>query len=240
MTTASTPHSDPLRAVRDAVRDSIRTSGRPRCHDVETCLDVSSRHVGVALWAAGLERVWRRNEAAGEPPLLGLDHALLVTATPTLLFGSAVTALDQCVASAAFWEAATPGKGFKDKRDKWYSTGDLLKGAKREATPFPAPPWFDSWFDALVAHGAWDLTKPYRNRQLHQIQSRSVAMHVPTVTVTASVGGSRREPRPTPPPASSVEQFGPTITPGGRDVQQHYDEVSAFVLAQWTAFWQHF
>ena len=218
------------------MRDNIRTSGRPRSHDVETCLDVSSRHVGVALWAAGLEQVWRRNEADGKPPLLGLDHELLVTATPTLLFGSAVTALDQCVASAAFWKAETPDEGL-NKRGNWYSTGDLLNGAP---PGFKAPPWFDSWFSTLVADGAWKLTKPYRNRQLHQIQPRSVQVYLSTVTVTASVGGSRPEPRPTPPPASSVEQFGSTITPGGRDVQQHYDEVSTFVRAQWTAFWQHF
>ena len=104
MTSSSVPH-DPLRAVRDAVRDTVRASGRARRHDVETCLDVSARHVGVALWASGLERIWRTNEAAGNPPLLGLDHALLITATPTLLLGSAVTALDQCGAAAAFYGA---------------------------------------------------------------------------------------------------------------------------------------
>ena len=96
------------------MRDNIRTSGRPRSHDVETCLDVSSRHVGVALWAAGLEQVWRRNEADGKPPLLGLDHELLVTATPTLLFGSAVTALDQCVACLLYTSDAADERSSVD------------------------------------------------------------------------------------------------------------------------------
>lgn len=235
----SLPHVQ-LQAVRDKARRRIRASGRARAHDVETCLDISSRHVGVTAWAAQLERLWRANEAAGRPPLLGLDHPWLISATPTLVFGAAVTALDQCVASAAFWEAHAATDGLKDRWGNWYSTGDLFKGSMRRRTPFSAPPWFDAWFDAVVADPAWTLTKPFRNRQLHQVQPRSIGLSVPTATIT--VNGAGREP-PQQSPAdseSAVEQFGTTVKPGARDVNQHYAEVSAFALDQWTSFWQNF
>ena len=144
------------------------------------------------------------------------------------------------MAAAAFYEATAGGQGFKDKWGNWYATGDLLKGARRVPTPFPAPPWFDAWFDSLIADPVWDLTKPFRNRQLHQIQSRSVTIHVPTITGRVHVGGT---PRPAPaatPTARSVEQFGPTVTSTGLAVNEHYDEVSDFTLRHWTSFWRHF
>jgi hypothetical protein len=232
---------DQLQTVRDDVRERIRSSGRARAHDVETCLDISSRHVGVTAWAAQLERAWRGNEVAGQPPMLGLDHALLTAATPTLVFGSAVTALDQCVASAAFWEAATKTDGLKNlKSGSWYSTGDLDKWSKRAPTPFDAPPWFDKWFDEMMADPAWGLTKPFRNRQLHQIQPRSVELRLPTVELRVRVGGAAPPPKPAADTGSSIEQFGHQVTPGGLDVNQHYAEVSAFVLTHWTSFWRHF
>jgi hypothetical protein len=89
------------------------------------------------------------------------------------------------------------------------------------------------------ADPAWTLTKPYRNRQLHQTRPRSVELTLPTVTVTVNVGG--KDPSPTLPvdPASSVEQFGPTVTPGARDVNQHDAKVSTFTPTHWTSFWQH-
>lgn len=239
MTSSGAP-PDPLRAVRDAVRDTLRASGRARRRDVETCLDVSARHVGVALWASGLERIWRTNEAVGNPPLLGLDHALLITATPTLLFGSAVTALDQCVAAAAFYEAASVNGGFKNRWGNWYATGDLYQGSLRASTPFAAPLWFDAWFDGLIADPAWDLTKPFRNRQLHQVQPRSAAISVPTITATVHVGGSPASPPPPSRPAQSVEQFGSTLNSTGLDVNKHYDEVGSFTLRHWSSFWQQF
>lgn len=199
-------------------------------------MDVSARHVGVVGWAAGLERMWRANEAAGHPPLLGLEHAWLVTAVPTLVFASAITAIDQCVAAAAFHAATGSDSGTK-KNGNWYATGDLTAS---KPPPFQTPAWFPAWFDTLAADSRWDLTKPFRNRQLHQVQSRSVVIAVPTIYTAAVAGG---EPTPLPPPTSppvGIEQFGAAVVPGGRNVADHYDEVRAFTLEHWSAFWKHF
>ena len=188
--------------------EAIAASGNAYQNPVSARLIVSSRHLCAAVLGEHLEPIFQHRNAAFTS-VLPIDHATVITAAQTLVFGDAMASLDLCASAAFYWSGIAP-----TKVDREFDLGFI---AKPTWAP-QLPPWVTGWHANLLADGRWTTVEQFRHAQIHRLVRRSTKVGGP--------GG----PEITLSPSSQQDPDQP--------VENVYANVNACALEHWRIFWQ--